>query len=187
MPFVLDVRDLWPAAPTSLLQISPGWETTVAEAIELRLYRAAAVVTAVTRPFCAHIDRIRGRGPATVLLPNGTLERFFVDPGSVEPERLGHDPKSFLVTFAGTLGIAQALPTVLEAAERLDGDADFAFVGEGPMKEILVAMADEKGLANVTFIRRGRSSRSCPCSPGATPCSSPWRLTRPSSSSYPRR
>ncbi len=40
-PFVLDVRDLWPAAATSLLQISPGWETRVAEGIERMLYRSA--------------------------------------------------------------------------------------------------------------------------------------------------
>ena len=57
-PFILDVRDLWPAAATSLMQISAGWETQVAEILERELYRAAEVVTAVTRPFCTHIDRI---------------------------------------------------------------------------------------------------------------------------------
>jgi glycosyltransferase involved in cell wall biosynthesis len=57
----------------------------------------------------------------------------------------------FLVTFAGTHGIAQALPSTLDAAERADGDAEFAFVGEGPMKDIVIAQARDRRLQNVSF------------------------------------
>jgi glycosyltransferase involved in cell wall biosynthesis len=150
-PLVLDVRDLWPAAATSLLQISPGWETRVAERIERGLYREAAAVTAVTRPFCAHIDAIRGAGGDTVLIPNGTVPQFFVDGDGRAEDRLGVPSDRFLVTFAGTLGIAQALPSALEAAARLDGAAEFLFVGDGPMKAIVVDQAREQGLRNVRF------------------------------------
>jgi glycosyltransferase involved in cell wall biosynthesis len=150
-PFILDVRDLWPAAATSLMQISDGWETSVAEILERELYRSAEVVTAVTRPFCDHVDRIRGGGTPTVLLPNGTLERFFVDLPANEVERLSTDRDAFLVTFAGTLGIAQALPGVVEAAELLRGEAEFALVGDGPMKEIVASLVREKNLSNVSF------------------------------------
>jgi glycosyltransferase involved in cell wall biosynthesis len=150
-PFVLDVRDLWPAAATSLMQISPGWETRVAESIERRIYRAAAAVTAVTRPFCDHIDGIRQHGRPTVYLPNGTLEQFFVDGDSGDEHRLGVDRGRFLATFAGTLGIAQALPALVEAAALLDDEADIAFVGEGPMKESLQGLVRERGIGNVHF------------------------------------
>jgi glycosyltransferase involved in cell wall biosynthesis len=145
--FVLDVRDLWPAAAISLLQISAGHELRAAEALERLLYRDAAAVVAVTEPFCDHVDAIRGRPPRTALVPNGTLERFF-DEGDVE--RLAPDDR-FLVTFAGTLGIAQALPSVLDAAERLDGSVQFAFVGDGPIRESLVADAERRRLDNVSF------------------------------------
>ena len=58
----------------------------------------------------------------------------------------------FLVTFAGTHGIAQALPTVLEAAEQLrDEPVTFAFVGDGPVKDTLVRRARVRGLDNVVF------------------------------------
>lgn len=150
-PLVLDVRDLWPAAATSLLQISPGWETRVAEWIERRLYRSAAAVTAVTSPFCEHIDAIRtGMSPA-VLLPNGTMPQFFVDGDGREKSRLGVPADRFLVTFAGMLGIAQALPSVLDAAELLAGEAEFLLIGDGPMKNIVVELARERGLRNVRF------------------------------------
>jgi glycosyltransferase involved in cell wall biosynthesis len=149
-PFVLDVRDLWPAAATSLMQISPGWETRVAETIEQRLYRSADAVTAVTRPFCTHIDALRNEGPGTVLIPNGTVPEFFVAPND-GGDRLGVPDGRFLVTFAGTLGIAQALPSALEAAEQLDGAAELLFVGDGPMKGIVTDLARANGLRNVHF------------------------------------
>jgi hypothetical protein len=147
-PFVLDVRDLWPAAAVSLRQMGEGVPLRVAQVLERFLYRQAAVVTAVTRPFCEQIDRTRGGSPGTVLLPNGTLDAFFV--GDDDSERLaGLD--DFLVTFAGTHGIAQALPSVLDAAGQLNGSARFAFVGEGPVKPVLQKEARRRALANVDF------------------------------------
>jgi glycosyltransferase involved in cell wall biosynthesis len=150
-PLVLDVRDLWPAAATSLRQISPGWETAAAEALERLLYRSASLVVAVTRPFCDHIDALRADGPPTALIPNGTLEQFFLAGPPKAGDRLGVPPERYLVTFAGTMGIAQALPAVLAAAERVADVADFAFIGDGPMKQATVAEAERLRLTNVHF------------------------------------
>jgi glycosyltransferase involved in cell wall biosynthesis len=148
-PFVLDVRDLWPAAAVSLNQISIASATHVGERLERWLYRASAAVVSVTRPFCAHIDAIRQRTPTTALIPNGTLELFFAN-GQVAPERLGLPEGRFVVTFAGTHGIAQGLASVLDSAAIAD-EVEFAFVGDGPVKESLVADAAERGLKNVSF------------------------------------
>jgi glycosyltransferase involved in cell wall biosynthesis len=150
-PFVLDVRDLWPAAAISLNQISGGRDLRAAEMIEAYLYRRADAVVAVTRPFCAHIDRIRGFAPTAIHIPNGTLERFLVEPDATSRSTLGVPDDAFLVTFAGTHGIAQALPTVLDAAERMNGDAVFALIGDGPLKPSLVDDARARGLGNVRF------------------------------------
>jgi glycosyltransferase involved in cell wall biosynthesis len=147
-PLVLDIRDLWPAAAVSLQQMGEGMPLRVAEALESFLYRQAAAVTAVTRPFCEQIDTTRKRASQTILLPNGTLDAFFVDDD--QSERLAA-PGDFLVTFAGTHGIAQALPSVLDAAEQLNGSARFAFIGEGPVKSLLVNEARKRELGNVAF------------------------------------
>jgi glycosyltransferase involved in cell wall biosynthesis len=149
-PLVLDVRDLWPAAAVGLNEISKGSAIQLAEALERRLYGGAGAVTAVTRSFCEHIDRIRGRPPRTVFIPNGTLERFFAAHDGNARAELGIEASCFLVTFAGTHGIAQGLPAVLQAATRVNG-VHFAFIGEGPSKKALVASARELGLENVSF------------------------------------
>jgi glycosyltransferase involved in cell wall biosynthesis len=149
-PLVLDVRDLWPAAAVSLNEISDGRALRMAEALERRLYKSSAAVVAVTRPFCEHIDRVRGAPPQAVVIPNGTLAQFFAHRDGKARGRLGVEPGRYLVTFAGTHGIAQGLPSVLEAAARSDS-IQFAFVGEGPVKKSLVRAARERGLENVTF------------------------------------
>jgi glycosyltransferase involved in cell wall biosynthesis len=149
-PFVLDVRDLWPAAAISLEQMSPGLTLRASHALERWLYREAVTAVAVTRPFCDHIDALRERDPRTVLIPNGTLELFFSDGERGARTELGGQDGRFLVTFAGTHGIAQALPAVVEAAE-LAPDIDFALVGEGPMKDSLERLVEQRGLRNVHF------------------------------------
>lgn len=148
-PFVLDVRDLWPAAAVSLDQISVVSATLVGERLERLLYREAAAVVAVTKPFCSHIDAIRARTPETALIPNGTLDLFFAN-GSVAPDRMGLSEDRFVVTFAGTHGIAQGLPAVLATAE-LAPEVEFAFVGDGPIKEQLVERVRTRGVENVSF------------------------------------
>lgn len=150
-PLVLDIRDLWPAAAVSLNQISTGATLRAAEALERMLYRRAAAVVAVTQPFTNHIDRIRERGPKTALIPNGTLELFFSANGRVSRESLGAREGKLLVTFAGTHGIAQALPSVLDAAALVADAADLAFVGDGPLKQHLIELAEERRLGNVHF------------------------------------
>jgi len=143
---VLDVRDLWPAAATSLGQIAGGWVTETAELLERRLYRSADAVIAVTAPFCNYIDGIRRRPPETQLVPNGTLDLFFDE---VAPEPRAAD--EFVVTFAGNFGIAQGLPSVLDASALLNGNVVLQLVGEGPVKEILVDQVEEQRLTNVRF------------------------------------
>jgi len=152
-PFVLDVRDLWPSAAVSLDQIPSHAAIRASEALERRLYREAAVVTAVTQPFCEHIDRIRKQGRKTVLLPNGTLDLFFeaVEPGDAR-ERLTSLDGQPLITFAGTLGIAQALLNVLDAAALTRESVQWALVGDGPMKERLLHTAAKLGVDNVRFV-----------------------------------
>jgi colanic acid biosynthesis glycosyl transferase WcaI len=152
-PFVLDVRDLWPAAAVSLQQISDGAQLKLAEWLERQLYQHAAAVVAVTRPFCDHVNARRQQGSRAVFVPNGTLEHFFeANADEAARDRLGAPPGAFVITFAGTFGIAQALPTVLSAAALSDDRLHYAFVGEGPMRDSIVKQADDTGLRNVSFL-----------------------------------
>lgn len=153
--FVMDVRDLWPAAAVALGELSNPAMLRLASVLERFLYARADRITAVTRRFVVAISQsVRGRGRPVAYVPNGAATEVF-KPGPPEAgirARLGAG-KGFIVTFAGNLGIAQGLGAVLEAAEILaDDDVAVCFIGDGPAKDQLIARADASGLLNVRFL-----------------------------------
>src|SRR5450756_3082475 len=70
-------------------------------------------------------------------------------------ERLGFTPGTFVVTFAGTIGMASGLEVALGAARRLkeQGRDDIAFllIGDGAVRADLESQARAQGLDNVAF------------------------------------
>lgn len=187
-PFVFDVRDLWPESVRDLAGTKPG---TVADrtldAMAGFLYRSADRVV-VTSEATRQALLERGKtGPAiTFTIPNGVETDMFA-PQSPEPQTpesqapesnnaasfkqsLGLGGK-FIVSFIGTIGLAQDLDLIIRAAEHLSGarpapnapsrprnaecpasDIHFLFVGEGPTRQRMVDLVRERGLSNFTFM-----------------------------------
>ncbi|MEA1996432.1 MAG: glycosyltransferase family 4 protein [Gemmatimonadota bacterium] len=152
--FVLDVRDLWPAAATALGELSNKRIVLMAEKIERILYKNADAIIAVTRGFCDFIGRRGGDKRSIHYIPNGTVVDLF-RPSTPDPSlkaSLGLEDK-FIVTFAGTLGIAQGLWAIIHAAKLLRHYEDIAllFIGDGPMKQNLIELAHQLKLRNTFF------------------------------------
>jgi colanic acid biosynthesis glycosyl transferase WcaI len=61
---------------------------------------------------------------------------------------------SFVVLYAGNLGLSQGLENVLAASEQLvlEKDIRFVIVGDGASRELLVRKAAERGLSNIQFL-----------------------------------
>jgi glycosyltransferase involved in cell wall biosynthesis len=155
IPYVFEVRDLWPAIFADLGVIRNRVVLRALEGLELFLYRGAAAVVTVTRSFAENISS-RGIDPARIrVVSNGVDLRDFA-PEAADPAvkaRFGFDGR-FVVLYAGAHGISHALHRVLEAAALLRDDPRIRFllVGEGAEKERLVSTARERGLENVTFV-----------------------------------
>ena len=60
----------------------------------------------------------------------------------------------FVVGFCGNHGVAQGLPSIMEAADllRQHEDMAFLFVGEGPVKQQLLDTKQLKNLDNVLML-----------------------------------
>ncbi len=71
VPWVLDVRDLWPEVAVALGEIGPGRLLRAAERLERALYRSASGITVTTEPFRRHVEALGATAPI-VHLPNGT-------------------------------------------------------------------------------------------------------------------
>lgn len=153
-PYVFDVRDLWPGAAVALGELSDKRLIKIAEFVERFLYRHAAEVTAVTKGFCTAIESTELGRRKVHWIPNGTIPSLFrpMPPSQELIDRLDLNGR-FVVTFAGTHGIAQALASILDCAECLKEMEDivFLFIGDGPVKASLVADAHVRGLTNIRF------------------------------------
>ncbi len=152
--FVLDVRDLWPAAATALGELSNSRIVSLAEKIERILYKNADAIVAVTRGFCEFIEKKVKDGKKIHYIPNGTVVDLFKPqpPDQELKKSLGLEGK-FVVTFAGTLGIAQGLWSIIHSAKLLRHYKNIAllFIGDGPVKQNLIELARELKLNNAFY------------------------------------
>jgi len=153
-PFLLEVRDLWPAFAIDMGVLRSRLLIWLARRLETFLY-ARADHLLVNSP--AYRDDLLARGiPAAKvsLIPNG------VDPAMFDPAAKGEAVRrqwqlegKFLVVYAGALGMANDIPTILRAARRLEQrpEIHFLLVGDGKERANLETLAREWDLANVTF------------------------------------
>ena len=158
IPFVFELRDLWPESIRAVGAISDSRLLDLLERLELFLYRKAARIVSVTHSFKRNLV---GRGIAAEkisIVTNGVDTRRFrpQPPDAALEKELGLTGK-FVAGYIGTHGMAHALETLLEAAQYLQDNPaghniHLLFLGDGANKQKLVAQAKAMGLANVLFI-----------------------------------
>ena len=151
IPYVFEVRDLWPEDLLDAGRIKPGLQYKLWECLESFSYGGARKILLVSKGF--H-DRLLERGLApqrleTVVL--GADGGLFADvePNRVYMEQHGLAGKTVAV-YTGAHGDANGLSQLIDAADRLRHRSDIAVVliGEGKMKEGLKAAAAARGLTN---------------------------------------
>ncbi len=155
IPFVFEVRDLWPAVFVDLGVLTNPLIIRILESVEMFLYQRAALVVTVTDGFRARL-LARGLPPEKVVTITNVaaIESFM--PGPLEKavrSELGMAGK-FVVGYIGAHGISQGLEVLLRAAQRLRDEADIVFllVGEGARKRALLEMREQLRLTNVVML-----------------------------------
>lgn len=151
VPFVLEVRDLWPQTLVDLGGFSPRHPlVALLELVERHLYRRAQLVISLL-PF-AHEHMVKKGAQANKILwiPNGVdLELVPLPQPPVEKRPL-------TVLYAGAHGLANNLDVILDAARIFkargwDPLVEFKFIGDGPEKPRLKERTASLGLKNVRF------------------------------------
>ena len=155
VPWVLEIRDLWPESISAVEAISSPRIIGVLETIETWMYRHAERIVSVTDSFVQHfVDRGVSRQKITVIKNGADLEMFT----PMEQEngfRREHGLNGkFVASYVGTHGMAHGLDTVLEAAELLRPvpQVVFLLVGDGAEREKLLRRKEELGLDNVLML-----------------------------------
>jgi glycosyltransferase involved in cell wall biosynthesis len=181
-PLVFEVRDLWPEAPIQMGALRSPLAQRLARALERTVYRSATELVALS-PGMRDGIAAAGIDPERIaLIPNASDLDIFspdLDPGDLR-ERLGVGDDDFVCAYFGTMGEANDLTQVVEAAALLDARADrhgadraaearssgggapagerrivFILQGDGKRRAALEADVDRRGLGNVIFAPAG--------------------------------
>jgi glycosyltransferase involved in cell wall biosynthesis len=157
VPFVFEVRDLW---PESLAGVGMGSENSILyralRKIAGFLYRHADHVVVVSPAFATHLTgHWRVPREKISIVENGVETDLFSPQASWAAARWqmgGHE--KFIVSYIGTVGIAHGLDSLIEAAAVLRTarpDILFAVIGEGADKARLMQLAENRQLSNLRF------------------------------------
>jgi glycosyltransferase involved in cell wall biosynthesis len=135
VPWLFEIRDLWPAFPIQMGAIPFHWLEQVLYKVERFLYRSAAHIVTMSPDMTTHVEQT-GQSPdrVTTILPGSDLD-YLNSPTSPSPQHVRRRynlPASPLVLYAGTFGRANDIPTLIEVARRCkDEKFSFLFVGRG--------------------------------------------------------
>lgn len=179
-PLVFEVRDLWPEAPIQMGALRSPWAQRLARWLERAVYRSASEIVALSPGMRDGIVATGVAPERVTLIPNASdLDLFSpdLDPGDLRA-RLGLGAGDFVCAYFGTMGEANDLTQVVEAAALLkkvpaagagasaagttDRNANgesvpvvFVLQGDGKRRAALEADVRRRGLDNVVFAPAG--------------------------------
>lgn len=155
-PFLLEIRDLWPEFAIDIGVLRDPTLIALSRRLVSFLYTHATHFL-VNSPAYRDYLKTQGLAPARItLIPNGVDVAAF-NPfarGELLRRTWGIKDGDFVVMYAGALGLANDIPTILRAAHRLlpNTNIRFLLVGDGKERPNLESLARSMGLTNVTFV-----------------------------------
>ena len=153
-PFVVDIQDLWPDTLASTGMLTNKKILNVVNSVCNFVYRRAAKIVVLSPGFK---ERLVSRG-----VPADKIEVIY---NWSDEDHLRNYNKSsvvlpvdkFNVVFAGNLGLAQGLPSIIKAAQLLQKNGvnvNIILVGSGLAKSDAEKMVSEQKIDNVIFVPR---------------------------------
>lgn len=132
-PVFFWVQDLWPESLGAVGVVKKKWILLFLEKIVGWLYRSSDKVLIQSKEFCQHIAKYNINSDDIYYFPNSAEDIY----KPVVKNRFDgiedFIPNGFVVMFAGNIGIAQDMDTLLRAAERikLHNNIHWVIVGDG--------------------------------------------------------
>jgi len=158
VPFVFEVRDLWPESLVAVGVSEHGsfFHRSVARIADF-LYRGADRVVVVTPAFEDYLVKSGKVSPEKIAVVQNGVETDIFTPAAASDDvrrELGAAGR-FIVCYVGTMGMAHGLETLINAAIDLQAASPnvlFLLVGEGADRERITSLARSKGLTNIRFL-----------------------------------
>lgn len=156
LPFVFEVRDLWPELPVAMGVIKNRVMISLLKGLEIISYKMANHVIALSEGMSAGVQKHIETGRVTTI-SNGC--DLYLAPTQGEdvinlPKEISEE--DLVAIYAGTHGIANGLDVLVETAKFLQEsghtEVKIILVGEGMLKSQLEARAVSLKLKNIFFL-----------------------------------
>lgn len=152
---VFNVSDLWPESAEKLNIINNKFLLGISYQLESLIYKKSNLVSGQTQGIITNINQ-RFPNIPTHLIRNGIDTKQFNVRGNGKLFRAKHQisEDAFVIAYAGIIGHAQGLEIITEAAKQFLNEKNIVFmmVGDGPVKNELMEIAQKFNLNNIKFI-----------------------------------
>jgi glycosyltransferase involved in cell wall biosynthesis len=156
IPYVFEIRDLWPEAPIRLLEIKNIFIKTISRKLEMTAYRKAHKIVSLSPGIHEHVSSLLP-GKSVYLCPNFSDCTFFErtnqkNEALLEKHSIGN---AFVISYFGAIGKVNALNYFLDlvkVSEDHKMNIRFFMIGEGAMLTGLRQQVKLRNLRTIEFL-----------------------------------
>jgi colanic acid biosynthesis glycosyl transferase WcaI len=151
------IYDIYPDIAVELGHLREPRLIRAAQKCESLVYRLSDHIVVLSEGFHRIMVGVKGVPPEKVSVVPVWFDAQDIIPMSRENDwrrEMGIEPEKFVALYAGTIGLISGAEIIVEAARRLESQADILFllVGTGHAKEEVAALVRNEGLSNVRFL-----------------------------------
>ena len=163
-PVMLWLQDIWPDSVEVLGGRTGAWLSPWLKRLSSFLYRRCDRVLVQSRAFGPRLRELGVAEERVEYLPNWAEDLYGTEDPPAPADARGELPEGFRVLFAGNLGAAQSLETLLEAATALRDirDVHWIIVGDGRRRPWLADQVARLGLGDTFHLLGSRPLEDMP-------------------------
>jgi len=155
IPYIFEVRDLWPEVPIQMGAIKNKWIIKGMRYLEKTIYKNAEHVIALSPGMQDGIIKYISKEKTTMIPNMAKIDEFWPREKNIElMSKLGLSRDSFKIIHFGSLGKANGAQAIIESAKLMKehNDVEFLFVGGGSTEKELTEQIEKNNLNNVKFL-----------------------------------
>ncbi len=151
------IYDIYPDIAVDLGHLREPLLIKAAQKCESLVYRLSDHIVVLSEGFQRTLVGVKGVRQEKVSVVPVWFDAQDITPMSRDNawrREMGIDPEKFVVLYAGTIGLISGAEIIVEAARRLQSQADILFllVGTGHAKALVETKAKSEGLSNIRFL-----------------------------------
>jgi glycosyltransferase involved in cell wall biosynthesis len=156
IPFVFEIRDLWPEAPIRLKELRNVFIKALSRKLEIKAYRKARKIIALSPGIYEYVSNLAPE-KSIYLCPNLSDCTFFEKKDKkntvlLQKHKIGN---AFVIAYFGATGKINALEYFLDlvkVSEDHKQDIRFFIIGDGAMLSRLKRIAENRNLKTIEFL-----------------------------------